>query len=223
MSDGAVERFGSENEKVPKYFEAKYLTAAPIYAWSSNVIRRYLAGRSAFQLSKRFETNLKARIEAHPALATPEGIVLEDFVDFFCNTVIAAFIDGLCGKGLLERNPWFTGPFWTLCDNLPIYMNGTPRFIAPKVFKARDDVLEAVVDWQAWANENFDEHTTPLDEDGDDPFWGSKFFRERFNTFVHDMGFDPRDVAAMELGFLFGYVKQRQNPLCIMKADTYDL
>jgi hypothetical protein len=62
------------------------------------------------------------------------------------------------------------------------------------------------VDWQTWASEIFDANTTPLDEDGDNPLWGSKFFRERFSTFVYDMGFDTRNAACNELGFLFGYV-----------------
>jgi hypothetical protein len=47
MSDYAVEIMGSETEETPKHFERKYLAAAPLYAWSSSVTYRYLAGRSA--------------------------------------------------------------------------------------------------------------------------------------------------------------------------------
>jgi hypothetical protein len=206
MSEHAVQRFGSEDEETPTYFERKYLAAAPLYAWSSSVIHRYLTGRTAFQLSRRFEINLASRIASHQALASPEGVMLEDFMEFFVNDVTAALLDAMCGKGLLERNPAFPAAFGIFCDNLPTYMKRTPRFLAPQAFKAREEVLKGVVDWQTWASENFDANTTPLDEDGDDPLWGSKFFRDRFSTFVYDMGFDPRDIACMELGFLFGYV-----------------
>jgi hypothetical protein len=206
MSAQSVQRFASEDEETPKYFERKYLAAAPLYAWSSSVIHRYLAGRTAFQLSRRFETNLADRVGAHQGLRSPEGVVLEDFLDFFVYDVTSALLDAMCGKGLVERNPNFPRAFGIFCDSLPTYMKRTPRFLAPQAYKARDEVLEAVVDWQTWANENFDAKTTPLDVDGDDPFWGSKFFRERFSTFVYDMGFEARDIAAMELGFLFGYV-----------------
>jgi hypothetical protein len=130
--------------------------------------------------------------------------VLENFLDFFSDDVTAALIDAMCGKGLLDRNPTFIKAFWNFCDNLPTFMKSTPRFLAPQAFKSRDEALAAVVDWQAWANENFDPDT--VDAEGDDPFWGFKFFRERFSTFVYDMGFDARDIASMEMGFLLGYV-----------------
>jgi hypothetical protein len=204
MSEHSVQRFGSEDEETPKYFERKYLAAAPLYSWSSSVIHRYLTGRTAFQLSRRFNISLAERIDAHPALNSPEGVVLEDFMDFFVYDVTSALLDAMCGKYLVERNPDFPRAFGIFCDSLPTYMKRTPRFFASQAYNARDEVLEAVVDWQTWANENSDAKTTSLDEDGDDPLWGSKFFRKRFSTFVYDMGFDPRDIAAMELGFLFG-------------------
>ncbi|KAF1951449.1 cytochrome P450 [Byssothecium circinans] len=204
MSAKAVERLESESEETPKYFKRKYLAASPLYSWSSSVIHRYLAGRSALQLSRRFENNLRGRIEAHPALGVPGGVVLNNFLDFFSNDVTAALLDSMCGKGLLERNPAFTRAFFTFCDNFPTFLKRTPQFLAPRAYSAREEVLAAVIDWQTWASENFDANTTPLDEDGDDPLWGTAFFRERFSTFVHEMGFDARDMASMELGFLVG-------------------
>jgi hypothetical protein len=206
MSDNAVERLGSETEEMPKYFRLKYPSAAPLYSRSSSVVHRYLAGRTALQLSQRFENNPKGRFEAHQGLNLPEGVVLDNFLDFFSNDVTAALLNAMRSKGLLERNPAFTRAFWTFCDNLPTFMKRTPRFLAPNAYAAREEVLAAVVDWQTWASKNFNANTTPLDEDGNDPLWGSAFFREKFSTFVYDMGFDVRDMASMELGFLFGCV-----------------
>jgi hypothetical protein len=147
MSAHAVDRIGSESEETPKHFERKYLAAAPLYAWSSSVIHRYLAGRSALQLSQRFENNLQDRIVTHQALVSPEGVVMENFVDFVSDNVTAALIDAMCGKGLLDRNPTFTKAFWTFWDNLPTFMKKTPRFLAPQEYKSRDEALAAVVDW----------------------------------------------------------------------------
>ncbi|KAF2821982.1 cytochrome P450 [Ophiobolus disseminans] len=204
MSDEAVARMGSEAETTPKYFERKYLAAAPLFAWSSYVVHRYLAGRNALLLLQRFKKNLHNRIAANAALAQPEGFMIDKFLDFFIHDVTAALLDAMCGKGLLERNPTFTGAFWTFCDNLPTFMKRTPRFLAPRAIQAREEVLAAVADWHMWASESFDEKVTLLDADGDDPFWGSKFFRERFSAFIHDLGFEARDMASMDLGFLFG-------------------
>ncbi|KAJ4352588.1 uncharacterized protein N0V89_007937 [Didymosphaeria variabile] len=205
MSDKGVDRLGSELEETPEYFQRKnYLAAAPLYAWSSSVIHRYLAGRGAHKLSQRFETNLRDRIRTYHDSSVSDSVVLSDFHDFFTSYVTAALLDSMCGKGLLAKNPTFTQAFWTFCDSLPIFMKRTPRIPASQAYKARDEVIAAVQTWQTWASDNFDADTTPLDDDGDDPFWGSKFFRERFSTFVFEMGFDARDMASMELGFLFG-------------------
>ncbi|PVH97765.1 cytochrome P450 [Periconia macrospinosa] len=204
MPERAIERLGSESEETPTYFKRKYLAAAPLYAWSSSVIHRYLGGRSAFQLSGRFEDNLRDRFREHQASVAPEGIMLSNFRDFFSDDVTAALLDAMCGKGLLERNPSFTRAFGVYCDSLPTFMKQVPRFLAPQAYSAREEVLRAVADWQTWASENYDKSTPGLNEDGDDPFWGSIFFRERYSTFVQDMGFEPRDMASMELGFLFG-------------------
>jgi hypothetical protein len=216
MSDRAVERLGSENEQTPKYFERNYLAAAPLYAWSSSVIHRYLMGRSAVQLSKRFERNLISRIRQHEALTSPDVVEMPDFATFFTHDVTAALLDAMCGPGLLARNPTFTAAFHTFCDNLPTFMKRTPRFMVRRAYEARDEVLEGVADWQAWASEHFDENTTAVDENGDDEYWGSEFFRERFSTFVYEMGIDKRDMASMELGFLFGYVNPPYIHTCIL-------
>lgn len=206
MSEKAIERLGSETEETPTYFKRKYLAAAPLYAWSSSVIHRYLGGRSAFQLSQRFESNLRDRFKAHQASVSPGGVILDNFLDLFSNDVSASLLNAMCGKGLIERNPKFTRAFWIYCDSLSTFMKQTPRFLAPQAYNARKEVLAAVADWQTWASQNFDANTTTVDENGDDAFWGTSFFRERFSTFVYEMGFEPRDMASMELGFLFGYV-----------------
>jgi hypothetical protein len=137
--------------------------------------------------------------------------MLQDFMDFFVHDVTAALLDAMCGKALLERNPAFLEAFGIFCDNLPTYMKRTPRFFASRAYKAREEVLETVVEWQAWASDKFDADTAALDDNGDDLLWGSKFFRERFSTFVYDMGFDSRDMASIELGFLFGYVSKNRS------------
>lgn len=98
MSNNAVERLGSETEETLKPFKSKYSAAAPLYSWSSSIIHRYLASRSAFQLSQRFENNLRNRIEAHQALVVPEGVALDNFQDFFINDVTAALFDAMCSK-----------------------------------------------------------------------------------------------------------------------------
>ncbi|OAG09252.1 uncharacterized protein CC84DRAFT_1212703 [Paraphaeosphaeria sporulosa] len=110
----------------------------------------------------------------------------------------------MCGPSLLSGNPGFPRTFGIFCDSLPTYMKRVPRLTARRAYAAQDECVEAVLNWQTWSARTFNAGTTPMDEGGNDGIWGSTFFRERYKTFIHDMGFDARDMAAMELGFLFG-------------------
>jgi hypothetical protein len=207
MSAKGVARFDSPDEEPPNYPGRKnYLNATPLYEWSSADIHTYLTGRNALHLFRRFEESLRGRIQAYFVATSAEGVILTDFLDFFSSEVVSAMIDSMCGKGLVDRNPKFPKAFWVWCDNLPTFMKRTPYVFAKQAWTARDHAIEGVKDWQAWASANFDPATTPLDENGDDQFWGSKFFRERYKAFVYDLGFDPADMASLELGFLLGFV-----------------
>ncbi|ROW11809.1 hypothetical protein VPNG_04993 [Cytospora leucostoma] len=76
-----------------------------------------------------------------------------------------------------------------------------PRFMIPKAHQARQRALAAVLDWQAWAMENF----TPeaVDDGGNDPFWGSSFFRERQELFLGMDGFFHDALASVDLSFIW--------------------
>ncbi|KAF2655720.1 hypothetical protein K491DRAFT_716013 [Lophiostoma macrostomum CBS 122681] len=213
MSKRGVARFEDPSEWTPSHHDRKnYLDAAPLYSWSSSVIHKYLTGRSALQLSRRFEKRLMERVSSSfsssssstSAPDSKDGVVLDDFITYFTTHITPALVDSLCGPGLISRNPTFPQDFWTVCENFPTYMKGYPQMLFPRAFKARQQALEAIKDWQTWASSQYDADTTPVNEDGDDAFWGSKFFRERYATFVYDMGFDAADMASNELGFLFG-------------------
>jgi hypothetical protein len=211
MSSKGVARFDSASEETPNYHGRKnYLNATPLYSWSSADIHGYLTVRSALQLSRRFEANLRNRMQAYfaAAAASPEDgdPALNDFLDFFATEVISALVDSMCGKGLIDRNPGFPKAFWTFCDSLPTFMKRTPHVFARQAWKARDEAVAAIRDWQAWASSNFDAGTASVDENGDDAYWGSSFFRERYKAFVYGMGFGPGDMASLELGFLLGLV-----------------
>lgn len=59
---------------------------------------------------------------------------------------------------------------------------GIPWFLAPGAYAARKRVLNAVKIWQQHARDHYDDST--MGTDGDDPFWGSSFFRERHEMFL---------------------------------------
>lgn len=62
-------------------------------------------------------------------------------------------------------------------------------------------MLNAVKIWQQHARDNFDD--TAVAADGDDPFWGSSFFRERQEMFLEMDGFDYDAIASEDFGAIW--------------------
>lgn len=78
---------------------------------------------------------------------------------------------------------------------------GTPWFLAPFAYASRTRVLNAVKTWQDHARNNF----TPssITPDGDDPFWGSAFFRDRQAMYLAMDGFSAQDIASPDFGAIW--------------------
>lgn len=66
---------------------------------------------------------------------------------------------------------------------------------------ARNRVLKAVQIWQQHARDKFDD--SALGPDGNDPFWGTSFFRERHKMFLEMDGFDYKAIASEDLGAIW--------------------
>lgn len=78
---------------------------------------------------------------------------------------------------------------------------GIPWFLAPRAYAARRRVLDAVRIWQEYARENFDD--SAIDDNGDDQFWGSSFFRMRQKTFLEMDGFDRDAINSLDFGAIW--------------------
>lgn len=123
-------------------------------------------------------------------------------MDIFHYGLTAAVLDSMCGTTLVKSNPHFLRDFWTLDHNIMTLFTRTPRFLASGAYEARDRALSTIKEWHTWARANFDAKS--VDVNGDDPFWGTKFFRDRQNMFFNMDGFDADAVASHELAFIWG-------------------
>ncbi|KAK5993560.1 Cytochrome P450 monooxygenase calL-like protein [Cladobotryum mycophilum] len=155
------------------------------------------AGMKAFWY--RYENELIEQLRRLPS--STEWTHMPDLTRIFEGDVSVANTKALCGPHLLQRHPDFVDKLWKLDHHIDVLFRGTPRIFAPRVYAQRDRLLEAVKDWQAHARENFDESC--VDENGDDPFWGSSIFRERNETFAHVDGMDDDAKASEDFGVIW--------------------
>lgn len=82
-----------------------------------------------------------------------------------------------------------------------ILCTGIPWFLAPRAYAVRKRVLSAVQVWQQHARDNFND--SAIDAAGDDPFWGSSFFRKRQKMFLEMDGFDYASTASGDFGAIW--------------------
>jgi hypothetical protein len=130
---------------------------------------------------------------------------ISDFLDIFKSDLTAAVVESMAGPALMQRHPSFAKDMWAIDENVIGFVLRQPRFMNRKAHQARDRALSAVLEWQSWARENF----TPdsIVEDGNDPFWGSSFFRERHEMFSKMDGFSPEAIACEDLSFIWRCVQ----------------
>lgn len=65
-------------------------------------------------------------------------------------------------------------------------------------------MLDAVASWQQHARVHSNDST--IDEDEDDKFWGSAFFRKRQKMFLEMDGVDYKSMAYADFGFIWALV-----------------
>ncbi|KAJ5715984.1 uncharacterized protein N7483_013165 [Penicillium malachiteum] len=166
---------------------------------SYQTISAFLGGNGLKSFWRRYQVNMTKRLKEYQIGSQWEES--PDFLTFFETTISAALMDALCGKYLLQRSPNFLVDLWQLDRELDVLFKGTPKFLAPKVYATRERLLDAIKDWQSFAREHF--LPSFIDSSGDDPFWGSKFFRNRQDVFMEMDGMDYDAIASEDFGAIW--------------------
>ncbi|KAA8644975.1 cytochrome P450 [Aspergillus tanneri] len=166
---------------------------------SYQTITQLLAGNGLKPFWRRYQANVTKRLKDHELGSQWEH--WPDFMHFFETEISTATVDALCGEYLLKRRPGFLKDLWKLDRELDVLFRGTPRIFAPRIYATRDRLLDAIKDWQAFARKNF--HPSFIEPSGDDPFWGSKFFRDRQDVFLDMDGMDYDAIASEDFGAIW--------------------
>ncbi|KAG8422227.1 hypothetical protein J3459_010566 [Metarhizium acridum] len=168
-----------------------YLTYGPMI--------KFLSGPGMKAFWNRYETHLTQKLQHLPVGAG--WTEMPDLTRVFEVEVSAANTDALCGPYLLQRHPDFLEELWKLDCHLDCFFRSTPRIFAPRVYARRDRLLACVKDWRSHAQLNF--RGDSVDENGDDPFWGSRVFRERHGLFSEMDHMDSDAMASEDFGVIW--------------------
>ncbi|TGJ86045.1 hypothetical protein E0Z10_g2699 [Xylaria hypoxylon] len=164
-------------------------------------VLRLLEGDKFLPLWDRFSDNITKKLHGlHDRLGS-DWDYEADLMKVVGDGVTISIINALCGPYLLSLNPNFLQDFWDFDRNLQTYLQGVPWFLAPNAYAARKRMLNAVKTWQQHARDHYKDSV--VDADGDDPFWGSSFFRDRHKMFLKMDGFDSTAIASQDFGAIW--------------------
>ncbi|KAI1179675.1 cytochrome P450 [Nemania sp. FL0916] len=162
---------------------------------------RFLEGEGLLPFWNRFVDNVTQQLhELHNRIGS-DWEYHADLMKVVGDEATISIVNALCGPYLLSLNPHFLQDFWDFDRNLQTYLQGLPWFLAPKAYRARKRVLDAVKNWQQHARDKFT--GSAIDTNGDDPFWGSSFFRERQKMFLEMDGWDHAAIASQDFGAIW--------------------
>ncbi|KAI0596336.1 cytochrome P450 [Biscogniauxia sp. FL1348] len=164
-------------------------------------LARFLEGKGQRPFWNRFAGNITQQLYGLYNRIGSDWEYHADLMKMVGDETAVSILDALCGPYLLGLNPHFLQDYWEFDRNLQTYLQGVPWFLAPRAYAARKRVLDAVKVWQQHARDHY--HDSSRGDDGDDPFWGSSFFRERQAMFLEMDGFDYAAIASEDFGAIW--------------------
>lgn len=120
--------------------------------------------------------------------------------------VFKASSQALCGPYLFELNPSIVEDFWEFDRNMPNLFKNIPRWMIPNAYRVRDKVLAEIKKWHLYSRERCDVKDEEIREVEWEPYFGSKYTRERQRLLGAIDGHDDDALVANDLAMLWAYV-----------------
>lgn len=166
-------------------------------------LHRFLEGNGLAPLFERFQKRLVQRLDALP-VGEDEWVEMDDLVDFLTKELLLpANLDAMCSPAMLQVNPEFPRLFWEYNEWVAWFSKGIPRFLMRRGYAVRDQLLDCVKRWHQHAAEQT-RRSGVVPEGEEDPFWGSKFFRERRQVLAKVDDYDDDALASEDLASIWG-------------------
>lgn len=183
--------------------------ARPFHTTHKDLLE-YLTGPGLPSITRRYIEGYERDVQCYgdgklckTSLRSAEWIQLPDLFHFTQHTVGRAMISAHFGPTLLSRHPGYMDDLWTFDSGIPWLARCVPRFLLPGPYRARDRMINSLMDWYAYARDHFDESAIDEDDDGD-PVSGSGFSRRRQKTLRELREHDDRTIASLDVGHSWG-------------------
>ncbi|KAL9582018.1 MAG: hypothetical protein Q9203_005665 [Teloschistes exilis] len=163
--------------------------------------QKHLSGTCLTQMTEHSMKVLRRRI--HESDIGDQWTEMPDLFTFLQHEVFSAAVESLTETYLLNQFPGFVDDFWEFDRSVPTMIKGLPHWLAPRPYKVRQRLLDAVKSWHKYARQHSDSSKTAPEDPEWDPLWESKLMRarEEYSKGVDFMNEDA--LAAEDLGLIF--------------------
>ncbi|KAL8865990.1 MAG: hypothetical protein Q9174_006568 [Haloplaca sp. 1 TL-2023] len=166
-------------------------------------VKTGLSGAHLEALTLRYQRCLTQAIATESILSQGDSwIEFQDLNSFIEKRVFEAAVQSMFGTYMLSLNPTLADDFWAFNRAIGTLFMGLPRWLSPAAYRARDRMLQHIERWQRHAEEH-----SERDQLGDDidwePYYGSKFIRERQRLLDKRGILDPTARAAENFAFMW--------------------
>ncbi|KAB8301307.1 hypothetical protein EYC80_003188 [Monilinia laxa] len=162
-----------------------------------------LSGLRLEELAARFLANLNKELD-NLDMGNDEWLEIPDLYSLIQDAIFNASTLALCGSHIFEVIPSLTEDFWDFDSQIGGPLKGIPRFIIPSAYKIRDKLIKGIMEWHRSAEEHIDRNDEDLDKKSWEPFYGSRFLRDRARDLSKIIGFSDEARAANDLGLIWG-------------------
>lgn len=164
-----------------------------------------LSGAHLDGLAARFQKFLIKQVENSESEIGSDWTAYPDLISFAEKQIFEAAICSMFGTSILSVNPTFADDFWSHSRSIGTLILGLPRWLSPAACRTRDKMLENVKRWHKYVDENCDIAT--LGDVDWEPYYGSKFSRERQEVLTKRGLTDETAKAAEIFAYIWAYVR----------------
>jgi len=157
-----------------RYYTDFYLLDNRFHHNNHKIHSTYMSGSSLADLGARFLAN--ADIELKSLDIGEEWTNIEDFNVIVQKTLFRASVTAIFGPHLLRLNPRFVEDYWLWDQSIASLFKGYPRWLIPKVYEARERLIEGIEKWHRHGEEHFDWEDEEVAKTEWEEYFGSKLY-----------------------------------------------
>lgn len=160
-----------------------------------------LSGAHLDALTARFQKYLAKQIEDAANEIGADWTAFPDLTSFVQEQVFEAAIRSSFGTYIFSLNPTLAEDFWDFNRCVGALFMGLPQWLNPTAHRAREKMLRNLERWQKYTREHCD--IASLGDVEWEPYYGSKFSRERQNFLTKRGIIDETARAAENFAFIW--------------------